>query len=309
MNRKTLTLVLAATILCLLDTPSLFSQLKGYAFLRNVTGARQAAMGGAYTAMAGDLHAIVANPAALTQLTQKQAAFDYVNQVLDIQSGFGAYLHPLSHGNLAFSLYFQDYGKLQKLDEFGNELGDLSANSFILSAAYARPYTESIWLGGALKYFQSSLAGYSSGGLAVDLGIYVTTKAFENLRIAAGIYNLGTVTSAYISTKDALPTRIEIGIAKKLAHLPLEYSISAIKYLGDNFQFAMGGEFTITENAFLRLGYNSIGQDQKLGLSDDRFAGLAGGLGLNYKNYRFDYAYSSSGVLGSVNRISLAYSF
>jgi len=309
MNRKTLTFVLAATVFCLLDTPSLFSQLRGYAFLRNITGARQASMGGAYTAMAGDLHALVANPAALSQLTRKEVAFDYVNQVLDIQSGFGAYLHPLSHGNLAFSLYFQDYGKLQKLDEFGNEQGNFSANNFILSVAYARPYTESVWLGGALKFFQSSLADYSSNGFAMDLGIYVNTNFFENLRLAAGVYNLGTVTSAYLSTKEKLPTRLEIGVAKKLAHLPLEYSISAIQVFGEDFQFAIGGEFTITKNAFLRLGYNSIGRDQKLGISNDRFAGLAGGLGLNYRNYRFDYAYSSSGVLGSVNRLSLAYSF
>ncbi|RMD96143.1 MAG: hypothetical protein D6814_11955 [Calditrichaeota bacterium] len=308
MKARTTTLCLAAFLLLLSQTNAQ-AQLKGFAFLRTTVGARAAGMGNAYIAMKNDLHSIVANPAALAGISERRGTFDYVNHLLDIQSGFGAYLHPMASGNLAFSLFYQDYGKLDKLDEQGNEQGTFSANSFILTAAYARPSTEKLWLGAAIKYFRSNIEDFSADGFAVDLGVYLSTSIFDNLQIGAGVFNLGKARTAFITTKEDLPTRLEVGVSKRLAHLPLEWALSLQKYPDEDLRFAAGGEFTLSENLFFRLGYNSLGKDQKLGASSDRFAGISTGLGLSYEKYQFDYAYSSYGVVGSLSRFSVSIKF
>ena len=299
---------LAAFFFSLLITDA-NAQLKGFAFLRTTIGARAAAMGGAYTAMRNDVRAIASNPALLAGFSRRIGAFDYTNHFLDIQSGFGAYLHPMKQANMAVSLFFQDYGNFSRMDEFGNEVGAFSANSFILTAAYARKYNEQIWFGGSVKYFRSAIDNYTADGFAIDLGMYIMTSIFDNLQIGGGVFNLGTARTAFISTKESLPTRVELGLSKRLAHLPLEWSLALQQYMGEKLQFAVGGEFTISENMFLRLGYNSLGKDQKIGASEDRFAGVSLGLGLAHKNYQFDYSFSSFGIIGSQNRFSFSVQF
>ncbi|MDQ7065758.1 MAG: PorV/PorQ family protein [candidate division KSB1 bacterium] len=283
--------------------------MKGFAFLSTVVGARAGAMGNAYIAMTNDLHAISSNPAALAVLSKRQGAFDYVNHFLDIQSGFGAYLHPLKTGNLAFSLYLRDYGKLDRLDEFGNEDGTFSANSFILTAAYARKLDSQIRVGGAVKYFRSALESYVADGFALDVGVLVESTIFDNLKMAAGIFNLGVARTAFIETRESLPTRVEFGFSKRLAHLPFEWSLAILKYLGDDWLVAAGGEFTLSDNLFFRLGYNSLAREQKVGLADERFAGFSTGLGIIYQKYKIDYSFTSYGVVGSQNRFSITFEF
>lgn len=301
------TFSLVALLITLATAPAL-SQTKGFHFLRNSVGARPAAMGGAFVAIQSDPYAIAANPAALAGLSQRHGSFDYVNSLLDIQTGFGAYSHPLSNGNVTFAVMYHDYGSFEATDAIGNSDGTFSANSVVLTAAYARKYSKQLWLGAAAKYIHASIANYGSSAIAIDLGVYYDSNILGDLKFGAGVYNLGRTNSAFIETKEELPTRFEVGVSKKLAHLPLEYSIAGIKYLDEDFELALGGEFTISSNLFLRLGYNTIGRDQKLG-TDDRFAGISTGFGLVVQKYRLDYAYSSWGTVGSVNRFSFSLAF
>ncbi len=308
MNRYRLTFILIAATL-FLQTDFLSAQLRGFAFLRTTFGGRAGGMGGAYTAMTGDLHAIGSNPALIAGLKKRQGAFDYVNHVLDIQSGFGAYLHPLRNGNLAIALFFQDYGDLQRIDEFGNEQGSFSASSFALAASYSRKIQPSVWVGGTLKYFRSAIDAYSADGFAVDAGVFWQTSLFDNLKVGAAVANLGRARTAFIETRESLPTRVEVGVSKRLAHLPLEWALTLQKYPDEDLIFAAGGEFTLSPHLFLRLGYNSLAKDQKVGLSNERFAGISTGFGIRYQKYLIDYSFTSMGAVGSQNRLSLSVTF
>jgi hypothetical protein len=308
MKKNTFCIAAAALILLSLQA-NLYSQNRGFHFLRNTIGARVASMAGAFVAIDKDIYAIVTNPAALASITEKQGTVDYVNSVLDIQSGFGAYVHPMTAGNIAFSIYYKDYGSFEKLDEFGSNIGSFSANSFVLTAAFARQYTKQIWYGGAVKYIQSGIESYSASGFAADLSFFYNSDIFDNLRIGGGIFNLGKATTAFIETKEELPTRLELGLSKELAHLPLRYSLAVQKYIEEDFRIAVGGEFKLSESLFFRLGYNTLGRDQKLGSDSDRFAGVSTGFGLVVKKYNIDYAYSSWGTVGSVNRFSFTFRF
>ena len=71
----------------------------------------------------------------------------------------------------------------------------------------------------------------------------------------------------------------------------------------------MGGEFTISENFFLRWGYNSRGSEEKVGAGSDRLAGISLGLGIKYKTYRFDYSFATYGAMGGMHFLTAGMTF
>ncbi|MEE9117119.1 MAG: hypothetical protein V3U02_00815 [Calditrichia bacterium] len=97
-------------------------------------------------------------------------------------------------------------------------------------------------------------------------------------------------------------------MAKKLKHLPLEINatlndlnVSEPDFWDRIAKFSIGGEFTLSQLIRLRLGYeNEIHHDLDTGQGSG-FAGLSMGFGLYWKDYRFDYGYSSYGDLGGTH--------
>jgi len=110
-----------------------------------------------------------------------------------------------------------------------------------------------------------------------------------------------------------LPQTLRIGGSKKLAHLPLEISLSLndITQQADTFadyfkRFSIGGEFRVSEMLRLRLGYDYDLHDGLTNSTDEKFGGLAGGAGVVWKQFRFDYAYSNLSVLGNIHRFGFS---
>ncbi|MCG8606466.1 type IX secretion system membrane protein PorP/SprF, partial [bacterium] len=154
------------------------------------------------------------------------------------------------------------------------------------------------------KFIRFQIDSFSESAVAADFGAVYTVPS-EQLYVGAGVFNVGTTTSAFIESKDDLPLNFQFGVSKQLEHLPLWVSGALVKYKGDSVDFRIGGEFTLTEQLFLRLGYNSVGQDQQVSTDKDRFAGAAVGLGFKLTKWNIDYSFSSFGEVGSLNRISL----
>jgi hypothetical protein len=258
-----------------------------------------------------DPHAIFYNPAGIADMSTKAAAFGYLNHILDIQSFVGAYVHTHRHGSYGIGVHYTDYGTLRRTDKFGEELGDFGASSMTVHAAYSRVQAERWLVGASLKYFRSEIDQYSADGFGLDIGVIYHSTIFDNLNFAGGIFNIGAARTAYINTKERLPLNFQFGVSKRLAHLPFTYSAVLLKYRDEDLRLRFGGEFEISKRLFMRLGYDTIGKDQKLdtGSTGDRFAGLSLGFGLTYNEYVFDYAFSSFGEVGSLNRLSLSVMF
>ena len=98
-----------------------------------------------------------------------------------------------------------------------------------------------------------------------------------------------------------------------MAHLPLEISLSLndITQQADTFadyfkRFSIGGEFRVSEMLRLRLGYDYDLHDGLTNSTDEKFGGLAGGAGVVWKQFRFDYAYSNLSVLGNIHRFGFS---
>lgn len=282
----------------------------GYEFLRTHLGARPAAMAGAFVSISGDIHAIYFNPAGLASIGNSWASATYLNHVLDLNSGFVAYTQPIRRiGQLGIGINYMNYGDFEQTDERGNRQGTFGAGSFAIQSSLGRAVNKNLMAGISAKLIYASIDQYTATAIALDLGLIYKLPFIEDMNVGLGVFNAGTTIDAFMDHKDPLPLNFVIGISKKLAHLPLEYCVTANKYIDDDIQFNVGGEFTLSEGVYLRLGYNSLGRDMKIGADEDQLAGISLGMGFQWHQMSFDYGLSSFGAIGYLNRATFSYRF
>ena len=281
----------------------------GFQYLKTHTAARPAAMGGAFVAVSADVNALYYNPAGIANIVKRTASFTYLNDLLDFNTGFIALVEPeFGPGNLGVSILFKDYGRFKRTDGTGQEIGDFTSNAISLAGSYSlRPF-QNLMLGVTAKYLRFAIDTYSADAIAVDAG-FMYYIPVHKLTFAAELFNVGKTLTAFVASRDDLPTQFKAGFAKELAHLPLLISLNLYKYNDENWHGALGGEFTLTPHVFLRLGYDEFGRNLKVDSSGDRFAGAAIGLGMVWNNLQIDYSFTSHGELGSLNRFTISGQF
>lgn len=281
----------------------------GFQFLRNNTGARPAALGGAFVAIEGDVNGLFYNPAGLAVLANRGGTATYIDNVVDFKSGVMAYYQPLAKiGTVGFGLHYTGYGDFKKTDHLGNELGTFTSNSFAFTGSIARAIHDKIRVGANVKYIYFGIDSFNSSAVAVDGGIIYRIPS-QDLNIGLSFFNLGTVLSAFMSEKDNLPVNVRAGISKRLAHLPLLVNGGIYKFRDDIWQWQIGGEFSLSPKAFLRLGYDSIARDLAVGTGKDTLAGISLGFGVVMRRFQIDFSITSVGEVGSQNRITLSGTF
>jgi len=286
----------------------------GFDFLRTDMGARPASMAGAFGSVTGDLHSILYNPAGLAG-AEHRVTFTYLNHFLDIKSGFLGYNHSIpGAGQLAVGISYINYGEFRRTSVLGEDLGSFMPGDLSVNITYADSLPIKLRYGATLKYVQSSIDEYTASAVAADLGlIYVIPS--QKINIGLSLLNLGKSVKAYVDEHERLPLTYRLGISKELAHLPLLINLNLIKYQYDNsnlvwgLYWALGGEFTVTNNFLLRWGYHSRGSEEKVGADSDRFAGVSLGMGIRFKRYRIDYGYSSYGALGNMHNLTVTFCY
>ncbi len=287
-----------------------------YDFLRNDVGARAAALAGSFVSVTEDATVLFYNPAALTTLGSPQGSLGFFKHLLDINSGYVSYSQPIADiGTVGGGVIFTNYGSFDETDDIGNTLGTFSASDLALVAGFSSLLDENLSYGVNLKFIYSRIAGYSSTGLAGDVGILYRVPD-SRVTLGASIRNIGAQLSSYLSTKEDLPVDVAIGASVVPRGLPLLLNLNFHKLneevdtFGDRFRaFSIGGEFTLSRVLQLRFGYdNERRKELKIGTSAG-LAGFSGGLGITISEYTVDYALSSLGKVGSLHRISLGRAF
>lgn len=288
-----------------------------YDFLRVDPSARSSALSGAFETTIEDPNVIFYNPAGLSTINKKM-----------VSAGFGKYLLDINFGSLSYAMKYKDigwfgvgikyfsYGEFDYADEEGNTFGTFGAHDLMLSVGYSNIMYEKIKYGINIKFIQSKIADYGSTAIAADFG-FMYQLPVQELTVGLSINNLGQQMNSYIDTKEKLPLDVRIGISKKLEHLPLKVNVSFAK-LNESTEkliqhlkaFAIGGEFTFSQNFIVRIGYsNEKRQDLKLGTSLG-IAGFSGGIGLKFADkYSIDYSLNSMGKIGSTHRFNVGYTF
>ena len=284
-----------------------------FEFLRTDFNPRTAAMGNAYTTARGDVGSILINPAGVAFNQTNQYMFNFTNYLLDINGGMLAYSHEIENiGVISGSIVYMDYGSFKETNEFGKEIGDFSSADLELVVSWADQFEKGFSYGINLKYIFSQIQDFNASAIALDLGLIWDAPFQEDLFFGLAIQNIGSNIEKYIKTQEDLPFNIRFGVSKKLAHLPLEISVSNtevnnVSSFSDFFdRLSLGGEFTISESVRLRIGYdNRLHSDLKAREESD-FGGLSGGIGINVDTFRFDYSYSNYNLLGNTHRFGFS---
>jgi hypothetical protein len=284
-----------------------YAQMSGYDFLNVDKSARAAAIGGAFTGISGDAHALFYNPAGLSGVDKITANISYLNYVLDINSGTIAFTFPREGNNTyAAGINYMNYGDFEGFDNFGNETASFGAQDVLFTGGMARSYSEKIDYGVSVKMLYSSIHNYSSFVGAADLGVIYKIPV-QMMTVGLSISNVGYVLQAYDQTKDKVPAAAKLGISKRLAHLPLLLCFEGRQFFDGENQFILGGEFDFSETFQGRIGYNSYGRDQKIGSEGGTLSGISLGFGLKWRQYFIDYSFSSNGIIGNLNRLTLRF--
>lgn len=288
-----------------------------YEFLNLDVSAREASLAGSALARTDDPSAFYYNPALSVSSKNRAVTFGFLKHVLDINGGyvFSTFQLPKA-GYFGVGIGYLNYGSFAKTDAAGNQYGTFGAGDGVLTLNYANYLGKDLSYGVNLKGIYSSIDTYSSSALAIDAGLYYDFPD-EMMGVGFSVVNAGQQLSSYDGLKEPLPFDVRIGVSKQLEHLPLILNL-AFQGLGDpslSFadklrSFVVGGEFLLSNNFHVRIGYNNLQHQQmKIGLNSG-IEGLSFGIGLKFLGYGFDYSYSSWGArIGGLHRINVTTAF
>lgn len=266
----------ALLLLLLLASGSSLAQVRsGAAFLKMLPGARLQSMGGSYTAVLDEMHAIYANPGAGGLTRQWYWSASYTKWLADVYNASfmaGQRIHTpwsrFSHVNLG--LVYQGMPEFDSSDKY---VPAASAQELLVSANFGQPIsivTPRLSLGSTVKYYHSKLGIHSADGWIYDVGLLYRTPRFKlfgegnPLRqgiVAAGVSvtNLGDDIT-YLSTGTPLPQAFRAGLSFNAGtHTGLQLLLSADyqKRVDEGDNYAFGAELSWAQRLAIQGGYDT----------------------------------------------------
>ncbi|MCK4418446.1 PorV/PorQ family protein, partial [Candidatus Aerophobetes bacterium] len=134
-------LILTFNLVCYANGPGTTTA----SFLKIGVGARPAAMGEAFTALADDGTSLYWNPAGLTQIKQRELSATYNLWFQEIRQGYLSFGFPSLGGTVGLGANYVDMGDIEGRDEEGNPTGDFGASDTHLFAGYADKFKNISW--------------------------------------------------------------------------------------------------------------------------------------------------------------------
>ncbi len=282
-------------------------------FLEVVSGARGAALGEAYSALADDAFALDWNPAGLINIKTNSMVFMHAPYLADTFVDYFGYAETAGDvGSWGVSLKYMDFGNLRQTDTSGMDTGAFTPYDMAVNVGFACYITgfnsdpeERFVLGATGKFVRSKILT-ADNTVSADIGVLMPYFFDNRFRIGLSAQNImGTL--RYDKEDSPLPLTLRLGTVTKLTEkVNITADIAAAR--GNLPYLAMGGEVKIPLYAemdmFLRAGFNTRAIADLGGMRN-----VSMGAGVRYTDYWIDYAFSPFGDLGSVHRISASLTF
>jgi hypothetical protein len=126
----------------------------------------------------------------------------------------------------AAGINYFSYGSIAATDMMGNVLGNMRPADYVAQISAARQYGERWHYGVTAKFIHSSYGIYRSSGIAMDIGI-AYADSIHLWQAALVVKNMGAQLKQYTgSSTGDLPFDLQVGISKRLAHAPLQFSLT-----------------------------------------------------------------------------------
>jgi uncharacterized protein UPF0164 len=279
-------------------------------FLLLGAGARGAALGGSFAAIATDISALYYNPAGAALIERSGLTIGTYDYVAETRYSWGGLAFPLSGGSrtIGFQLGtfgFEDQPVYTEEAPDGNG-GTYSVNQTFVGLTFAQNFSDRFSAGLTAKYVDDRLGTVSGNAFAVDFGTnfhatlnnhpvkfsFVLSNLGSNLKYEGTGLQQGQVPreplpgedtptlpqEAQLRTKDfALPTTFRVGLA---------YDIMT----GEDNRFTVLGDFSQPNNNTPGFSFGGEWMSNRLGGSDFGFA------------LRGSYSYTGANDLDPLNQ-------
>ena len=315
-----------------------------FEFIHLPTSARSTALGGSQVAAWTDDYGLVGgNPALLSEEMSGTFLFQHNFHFDGIDNGFAGYARQFRKLNATLhgGVHYLSYGKFTAADDRGNVEGEFKANELALQVGIARQLNERIRTGLLVRYVQSTLETYQSGGFVLDAGVSYQSEDGLN-HYAFIVRGAGVQISKYYPDDEngRMPLDVQIGFSKRLQYVPFRLSILLhdlnrwdLRYespldegtlglgneeprepgkFGESVDNAFrhvvfGGEFLIgqKENFKLRIGYHHQRRKELSVVNLRSLAGFSAGVGLRLKSFVIDYGFAVYHQAGSTKHLGL----
>lgn len=308
-----------------------FSQLGGqnsFNYVNIPSNARLVGLGGVNVSLADeDINLAFSNPALNGDTLSGLASFSYLDYFADVSVLTAIYQHDFGKaGSWFIGVNHVNYGSFDSYDASGTDLGTFNAGD--TQIILGRSHTIGVFrIGASLKFLNSSIGGFSSSAMALDLGgTFKHPK--KQFTAALVLKNLGAVISDYtITSNSELPFDVQLGMTFKPEHMPVRFTLTGynltdgnISYFNSNPIFEeekpgdldnalrhlnVGAELLLTKNINIRFGYNHlVRQELKLPNSGGG-AGFSYGLMFRVKAFEFAYGRGGYHAAGGSNNFTL----
>lgn len=288
-----------------------------YNFLRLPVSAHVAALGGNnITITDDDPTMIFHNPAMLGGVSDKSLNLNYMTYMEGTMVGSASFVRAWGdRGTWGVSTSYMDYGSMRQTTADNIQTGEFSAKDIMLGGSVAYSLSTLFTGGITAKIISSSIAGYNSMAVAVDLGINYFDEA-QGLSLSAVARNLGGQIDAYDEDFEKIPFDLQVGISKKMAMAPLRFSatLNNLHDWDDSFihHLAIGADIFLSDNIYIAGGYN-FRRNKEMRISDgegesSHGAGLSFGGGVQLERFKLNVAYAKYHVSVSSLLINVSYS-
>ena len=298
----------------------------GWQFLKINGDARQAALGGAFTAISnGNASSIFGNPASLSDVKNIDVQVNVMEWVADISYQSLAFAYNLDEwGVVGASIAMLNYGDIpETINASTGTSGTIpiitgnmfTANDIAAGISYSKKITENLSVGGNVRWMQQKIAELSMQNWSLDFGtIYYT--GLRSLRIAITARNFGPDSrfggwsEEYQTESDnvRMPLDFRAGIAMDFLDEPGSSHILTVIAEGDHpndgvEKFHLGVSYAFDGTFFVRGGYKFNYDVQKFTFGAGVTYPIGGTIGT------INYAYVDFGELTQVHMFSLGFSF
>lgn len=298
----------------------------GWQFLKINGDARQAAMGGAYTAISnGDASAVFGNPASLSDVKNMNVQINTLQWIADIKHSSAAFACNLgTFGVVGASVAILDYGDIpETVNSPSGTTGTTplvtgnmyTANDIVAGLSYARKISDNLSIGGSVHWMQQKIAELSMKNWSLDFGTMYYT-GFKSLRIAITARNFGPDSrfggwsEEYQTESDnvRMPLDIRGGMAMDFLNEDGGKHLLTVVVEGEHpndgdEKFQVGASYAFDGIFFVRGGYKFNYDVQKFTFGAGITYPIGGTLGT------INYAYVDFGELNQVHMFSLGFSF
>ena len=287
-----------------------------YNFLRLPMSAHAAALGGENISIDDDDPTLVFhNPALASNVADRSLNLNYMTYMEGVKVASASFVKAfLERATWALEAQYVDYGTMKHTTVDNEVLGDVSAKDIAVGGTFTYTLSDKIAGGVTAKFVSSSLAGYNSIGVAVDLGVNYLNPDL-GLSLSAVARNLGGQLKAYEDDFEKLPFDLQLGVSKRLGESPLRFSVTMTRLhdWDDKFinHFIFGAEAFLSDNIWLGGGINPRRSDD-MKISDGESesshgAGFSLGGGLQLDRFKLQVAYGKYHVSASSLIINVTY--